>query len=177
MEHTTFADNTSESDPEMPALEEYPEQIVEVNQVNIDNNCEFALCNNNANDRCQWCLNKNRNNSDHRWVSDRRWIERFVYTADDRCQVCLYIPETQDQDDNDCSSSVVSTLSIGSSINDNNGDNESNSATVAGSSVTELPTDDPITPQLDNNNSDTDSDDIDWNYWRELSNLFDLYTQ
>ena len=77
--------------------------------------------------------------------------------------VVLNISETQDQGDNeaigiaaggpndnndssgdnyDCSSSVVSTLSVGSSINDNN---ESKSANGSGSiSVTEPPTDDPI---------------------------------
>ena len=89
-----------------------------------------------------------------------------------------YIPSSETQSDDDCSSSVVSTLSVGSSINDNNDNNcESNSITFAGSSVAELPTDDPITP-IDVNNSDFDphielDNDIDIDPQFELDNVND----
>ena len=74
----------------------------------------------------------------------------------------LNIPETQDQGDNDCSSSVVSTISVGSSINDNNGINESSSANCSGSSSVTTPrTDDPITPTLE---SDIESDGLGLGY-------------
>ena len=65
---------------------------------------------------------------------------------------------------NDDSSSVVSTLSVGSTISiygeiSENNNNEYHSIFVAGSSMSELSTDDPITPiNINENDSDNDSD-------------------